>query len=234
MILKDKSDYQMYRDKIRSHPEFKSLDDEGIHKLIDAMTIKKYHRGQILFDQGDPRDNYYFIISGVVKTFHWDENGEEQLYLYIRPNKAFPYIGLFEDDDYAYTVETMTEVKLAVIPMDFYEGLLQENPEMMVSAIKEMSRMIDMTETQLQRMVTTSAKCRVWNAIWFLGQQIGDCQEDGSILISYPITLIELSKISGTTRETTSQMVQQLINESKIWYQRKYFRILEVRDGKAL
>jgi CRP-like cAMP-binding protein len=122
----------------------------------------------------------------------------------------------------------MTEVKLAVIPMTLYETLLRENPEMMVNAIREMSSIINTTETQLQRMVTTSAKCRVWNAIWFLGQQIGDKQDDGTVLIPYPMTLIELSKVSGTTRETTSLMVQQLVAEGKVQYSRKYFKILSV------
>nr|WP_243674094.1 helix-turn-helix domain-containing protein [Lentilactobacillus kisonensis] len=48
-------------------------------------------------------------------------------------------------------------------------------------------------------------------------------------MVPYPMTLVELSKVSGTTRETTSQMVQQLVKENKIQYNRKYFKIL-VRD----
>ncbi|WP_230402922.1 hypothetical protein [Lentilactobacillus kosonis] len=40
------------------------------------------------------------------------------------------------------------------------------------------------------------------------------------------MTLIELSKISGTTRETTSQMVSELVNDQRILYGKKYFRIL--------
>lgn len=230
MILKNKSDYKYYAEKLRSHPEVSPLSDKYINQLIDEMTIKTYHRGQILFDQGDTRDRFYYLIEGVAKSFHWDKNGEEQLYLYIRPQKAFPYIGLFEADRYAYTVETMTEVKIAEFPMPVYEQILRENPELMENAVKEMSKIIDTSETQLQRMVTTSAKCRVWNAILFIGQQIGDLQADETILVPYPITLVELSKVSGTTRETTSQMVQQLVAENKIQYNRKYFKILEVDD----
>jgi CRP-like cAMP-binding protein len=172
------------------------------------------------------------LIDGVAKSFHWDKDGEEQLYLYIRPNKGFPYIGLFVDDQYAYTVETMTDVKIAEFSMPIYEEILRENPELMVNAVKEMSQIINTSETQLQRMVTTSAKCRVANAILFIGQQIGDLQEDDSILVPYPITIVELSKVSGTTRETTSQMVQKLIAENKIQYNRKYFKILETDEDE--
>ncbi|AEB72737.1 Crp/Fnr family transcriptional regulator [Lentilactobacillus buchneri] len=230
MILKNKSDYEYYAKKLRRHPEFSPLSDKYINQLIDEMTVKTYHRGQILFDQGDTRDRFYYLIDGVCKSFHWDKDGGEQLYLYIRPEKAFPYIGLFEDDRYAYTVQTMSEVKLAEFPMPIYEEILRENPELMVNAVKEMSQIINTSETQLQRMVTTSAKCRVWNAILFIGQQIGDYQEDETILVPYPITLVELSKVSGTTRETTSQMVQQLVAENKVQYNRKYFKILEIDD----
>lgn len=230
MILKNKSDYEYYAKKLRSHPEFSPLSDKYVNQLIDEMTVKTYQRGQILFDQGDPRDRFYYLIDGVCKSFHWDKDGGEQLYLYIRPEKAFPYIGLFEDNHYAYTVQTMSEVKLAEFPMPIYEEILRENSELMVNAVKEMSQIINTSETQLQRMVTTSAKCRVWNAILFIGQQIGDYQEDETILVPYPITLVELSKVSGTTRETTSQMVQQLVSENKVQYNRKYFKILEFDD----
>ncbi|GAD16315.1 Crp/Fnr family transcriptional regulator [Lentilactobacillus otakiensis] len=232
MIIKNKSDYDYYAEKLHQHPEFSPLDDKFVGQLIDEMKIKKYHRGQILFDQGDTRDKFYFLIDGVAKSFHWDKDGEEQLYLYIRPNKGFPYIGLFEDDQYAYTVETMTDVKIAEFSMPIYEEILRENPELMVNAVKEMSQIINTSETQLQRMVTTSAKCRVANAILFIGQQIGDLQEDDSILVPYPITIVELSKVSGTTRETTSQMVQKLIAENKIQYNRKYFKILETDEDE--
>lgn len=232
MIIKNKSDYDYYAEKLRQHPEFSPLDDKFVGQLIDEMKIKKYHRGQILFDQGDTRDKFYFLIDGVAKSFHWDKDGEEQLYLYIRSNKGFPYIGLFEDDQYAYTVETMTDVKIAEFSMPIYEEILRENPELMVNAVKEMSQIINTSETQLQRMVTTSAKCRVANAILFIGQQIGDLQEDDSILVPYPITIVELSKVSGTTRETTSQMVQKLIAENKIQYNRKYFKILETDEDE--
>lgn len=107
MILKNKSDYEYYAKKLRRHPEFSQLSDKYINQLIDEMTVKTYHRGQILFDQGDTRDRFYYLIDGVCKSFHWDKDGGEQLYLYIRPEKAFPYIGLFEDDRYAYTVQTI-------------------------------------------------------------------------------------------------------------------------------
>lgn len=230
MIIKNKSDYDDYAKQMRRHPEFSPLDDKYVHQLLDEMKVKQYHRGQILFDQGDTRDKFYFLIEGVAKSFHWDKNGDEQLYLYIRPNKGFPYIGLFEDDRYAYTVQTMTDVKIAEFSMPIYEQVLRENPELMVNAVKEMSQIINTSETQLQRMVTTSARCRVANAILFIGQQIGDLQEDDTILIPYPITIVELSKVSGTTRETTSQMVQKLVSENKIQYNRKYFKILELDE----
>lgn len=230
MIIKNKSDYDEYAKQLRRYPEFNPLDDHYLGQLLDEMRVKKYRRGQILFDQGDTRDKFYFLLEGVAKSFHWDKNGEEQLYLYIRSNKGFPYIGLFEDDKYAYTVETMTDVKIAEFSMPVYEQILRDNPDLMVNAIKEMSQIINTSETQLQRMVTTSAKCRVANAILFIGQQIGERQPDDTVLIPYPITIIELSKVSGTTRETTSQMVQKLVAEQKIQYNRKYFKILETDE----
>ncbi len=222
----DKNDYTECLLKIKHHPEFAGMSERDMDELVNAITIKEYHRGQVLYDQGDPRNNFYLIISGIVKSLHYDENGDEKLYFYIKEGKTFPFIGLFSGENYSYSAETMSEVKLAIMPMQLFEKLLKKNPDMMISVIKEMGRIINTTEIQLRKMVTTSAKKRVESAIEFLGEQIGEKQPDGTILIPYPTTLIELSKISGTTRETTSQMVSELVKDQKILYGKKYFRIL--------
>ncbi|WP_268913395.1 Crp/Fnr family transcriptional regulator [Lentilactobacillus sp. SPB1-3] len=221
-----KSDYAECLLKVKNHPEFAGLNQRDLDELVDQTIIKEYHRGQVLFDQGDPRNNFYLIISGIVKSLHYDENGDEKLYFYIRENKTFPFIGLFSGDTYNYSAETMSEVKIAIMPMKLFEKLLKKNSDMMVSVIQEMGQIINTTEIQLRKMVTTSAKRRVESAIEALGQQLGEKQPDGTILIPYPMTLIELSKISGTTRETTSQMVSELVSEQKILYGKKHFRIL--------
>ena len=44
---------------------------------------------------------------------------------------------------------------------------------------------------------------------------------DESWYIPYPIMINDLAKFSGTTRETVSQVLKQLINQKKISYQYK-------------
>ncbi|GAY72154.1 Crp/Fnr family transcriptional regulator [Lentilactobacillus kosonis] len=162
-----KSDYAECLLKVKNHPEFAGMSERDRDELVDQTTIKEYHRGQVLFDQGDPRNNFYLIISGIVRSLHYDENGDEKLYFYIKENKTFPFIGLFTGDNYGYSAETMSEVKIAIMPMKLFEKLLKKNSEMMVCVIQEMGQIINSTEIQLRKMVTTSAKKRVESAIEF-------------------------------------------------------------------
>lgn len=99
MILKNKRDYADYAKKLRSHPEFSPLSDKYIEQLINEMKVKTYHRGQILFDQGDTRDRFYYLIDGVCKSFHWDKNGDEQLYCTFDHKKPFPILAYLRTID---------------------------------------------------------------------------------------------------------------------------------------
>lgn len=221
-----KSDYSKYVSAVTTNELFSPFDDSQLEQITNTILIKDYRKGQLLFDQGDQRNYYYFVISGIIKSFHWDESGEERLFLYIKEGNGFPYSGLFKDEEYAFCAETLTPTIIAMIPMDVFETTISKNVDVMKRIISRMGDIIDTSEVQLQKMVTTSAKCRIQSAINFIGNQIGEVKENHTILIPYQITLIELSKISGTTRETTSQIVHQLIEEHKISYNRKYLTIL--------
>ena len=48
------------------------------------------------------------------------------------------------------------------------------------------------------------------------------------IVIPYPLTIIQLSEVAGTTRETAGKVVKWLTEDGKIKYSRKKIDILDV------
>lgn len=223
-----KSEYPRYLHVLKHRPEFSAFTALEFQKISRMMQVKQYPKGQLLFDQADQRDKFYFVISGLLRTERVDESGNFTFYSFIAENKGFPYRGLFKDQEYAYSVRTITPVEIVIFPMKDFEKLITGNVGVMQQMIVEMGQIINDNENQLQQMVTSSASDRVHNALKILGDQLGQQLEDGRKFIPYPITLIELSKMAGTTRETAGQVVQKLETAGRIVYEVKKIGTLSV------
>jgi len=222
-----KNEYPRYLRLLKMNPEFKDFTDAEFKIIQDKMQVRSYPKGQLLFDQADLRSHFYFLAKGLLKTERTDESGNEFFYEFISEMKAFPYRGMFHDREYSYSVTGMTAIEVISLPMADFENLLLQNKKMMRNVILEMGQIINENENQLQLMVNSSASSRVQNGLKILGQTLGKPGDDGTRLIPYPITLIELSQLSGTTRETASQVVQKLVASHQIKYERKYFTLLD-------
>lgn len=221
--MSKKLDVDAYRAVLRAKPEFNALTEATFEQLTRDLQIKSYPKGQVLFDQGDPRNRFYFVIKGVVRLEKIDETGDFGYLDYVKPDKGFPYRGLFTATEYPYSATAMTAVVIASFEMADYESVIRNRPENMVQLITIMGRIIDHTEDRLQRMVTSSARNRVKQALIIFGEELGVPSVADMVTIPYPITLIELARVSGTTRETTGQIISQLVASGLVTYQHKTF-----------
>lgn len=215
---------EKYRKIIRQQEEFASFTDSEFEQLAQQMQVKTFAKGQVLFDQGDPRTRFYYVLDGVVRLERVDETGSFPFINYVSPHKAFPYRGMFVGETYTYAAMAMTAITIATFPMPVFETLLRENKQMMVCLISQMGQIINDDENRLQRMVTSSATHRVKQALMLIAEDLGTRNESDKTTIPYPITLKEIARVSGTTRETAGQVVSKLVDEGVVVYQHKNFQ----------
>lgn len=221
MISSEK--YPKYIQYLKTRPEFEGFSDEEMNILMNNMRVKKFKKGQVLFDQGDDRNRFYFVLSGLVRADRIDENADFIFYTYIKKDLAFPYRGMFSSKYYAYTARAMTDIEILYFPISTFEGMLKKNNYMMIKTLQEMALIISETEDQLQRMVISSAKQRVIQALKTFNLNLGESEENGKSSIPYPITIKEVATMSGTTRETAGQIVKELTNQNILSYHHKKF-----------
>jgi CRP-like cAMP-binding protein len=221
MITLDR--YPSYIQYLRTRPEFSDFTDEEMNILMNNMKVKEFTKGQVLFDQTDERNRFYFVVQGLIRAERMDEDGQFIFYTYIKKNLGFPYRGMFTDRYYPYTARALTDIEIVYFPMTTFENLLKKNKEAIVKVVQEMGSIISESEDQLQQMITSSARQRIIQALKIFDTNLGIPQKNGSSYIPYPLTIKELAVMSGTTRETAGQVVKQLTKQRKISYEHKEF-----------
>ncbi|UCG55477.1 MAG: cyclic nucleotide-binding domain-containing protein, partial [Dehalococcoidia bacterium] len=82
-------------DFIKSLPYFAELSQAELDSIIKFIFEKKAERGEILLIEGDPAEQLYFVVDGVVKVLKTSVGGKEQILQIIRPGESFNDVPVF-------------------------------------------------------------------------------------------------------------------------------------------
>ncbi|WP_077615446.1 Crp/Fnr family transcriptional regulator [Caenibacillus caldisaponilyticus] len=203
-------------------PVFRGLSEARLQEIMKYAFFRKYRKGQILFMEGDPRDRIYFLLNGYIKLVSMNEDYSNHLFLYLKPYCMFPYIGLFNDKDYRFSGEAVTDVELLYVPTVKFEQLIRSDNDALINLIRIMGDKMHEHEIRLQNLIKMHATDRVRHLISLLIQDLGEKTGAGTIRIPCPLTTTDLAEMAGTSRETVSHTLQEykasgkLVMESKI------------------
>lgn len=197
---------------LRRLPLFETCPSRELEQLLPYVYCRTYRKGQLLFMEGDPRERVYFLMSGYVKLERLNENATHQYADYLKPKQFFPYNGLFSEPGYRHSAEAVTDIEVIYIPTDRFEQFVSRNATMLLYVIGQMNRILDLHERRVQEIITPSASERVINTLHFLIEDLGEPDEKG-VRVRCPFTAVEISRLSGTSRETVSSILSKLRKE---------------------
>jgi len=197
---------------LRQIDVFEQCASRELEALLPHVYHRTYRKGQILFMEGDPRERVYFLMDGYVKLERLHETAMYQYADYLKPKQLFPYSGMFSTTFYRHSAEALTDITVIYMPADRFEQLVKRSATMLLNIVGQMNRILDLHERRLQEIITPSATDRVLNTIHYLIEDLGEREAD-SVRIRCPFTTVELSRLSGTSRETVSGILSRLRKE---------------------
>ncbi|PLR76233.1 Crp/Fnr family transcriptional regulator [Bacillus sp. V3-13] len=203
---------------------FSCLPEKTLQKYLPYIYFRSYKKNQYLFMEGDPRDKIFFLLDGYVMYERGSEGGS-MLYLdFVKCNQMFPYGGLFKEQNYQDTAVAVTDVRAFFMQTYILEELLKTNSKQLIYIIRKLSEILNLHQKRVQKILIPNAQERVLHSIQFLMEDLGE--KDGEeIIIPCPLTALNISKISGTSRETVSILMNQLKRENVLSVTCKKIRI---------
>ncbi|MBL1228453.1 Crp/Fnr family transcriptional regulator [Enterococcus sp. BWB1-3] len=208
------------------YPYFSVLDNETQGLLIENMYCRSYKKGQILFFTDDKRDRIFFLNKGLVRLERSEESAVYNFLGVIGEKRLFPLLGLFESEKYYFSAVAATDIEVCYIPAVLFEKIVQMDVWKLKLITADLNVLLKKQVRRIQYCTTSKAKQRVKNTLAILMEDLGQ-QDDDRIIIPHPIMINDLSKLSGTTRETVGQTLRELVKKRKIIYEYKQFTFLD-------
>jgi CRP-like cAMP-binding protein len=177
--------------------------------LEPFLYERTYKKGQYLFVEGDPRLRIYILLDGFVMLEKSNQEGSLLYTNYVKKNTVFPYMGLFENDEYSHSAIAETDVRVFYMVADAFESVVAKKNVLLKKVILQINELLAVQENRINNVMTSSAHVRVLNTINYLMNDLGERESD-FIRINCPITTTKISVMSGTSRETVSMVVNRL------------------------
>jgi CRP-like cAMP-binding protein len=212
-------------DILRKVPLFGQLAPPDLDRVAEIARERSYPRNSVILFEDDPGDALYVVALGQVKVVLIGEDGREVILSVMGEGEFFGEMALIDDEPRSAHVIAMEDSSLLVIRREDFQELLKQTPGIGLVLLRELSRRLRRVDEKVGSLVLLDVNGRVAQLLLDLAD------EAGSDRITRRLTHHTIAQMIGSSRETVSRTMRELVDKGSITVSR---REIQIRDRAAL
>jgi CRP-like cAMP-binding protein len=213
---------------LRDHKLFRTLSFGQIKELCIIVGFKKAQKGEIIYFSSSDVPRIFLLKKGNIKIVAVDENGNETIKDIIQKGDLFGELTLEVDsqtNEYAKVLSD--DVAICSFLLSDFEDVLLKNPSLALSYTKFVGLKMKRIKNSYSNLISKDAKSRLSLFLKDWGETEGIRAENKIIIENY-LTQNDIAQIICTSRQTTAQLLNEMVANGKIVYNRKEIIINDV------
>ncbi|MGV0396915.1 CRP-like cAMP-activated global transcriptional regulator GlxR [Corynebacterium suicordis] len=194
---------------------FQGVDPSAVRSLIEQLDTVTFPRGTTIFDEGEPGDQLYIIISGKVKLARHSVDGRENLLTVMGPSDMFGELSIFDPGPRTSSAVCVTELKAATMDSTTLQQWITDHPGVTQQLLRVLARRLRRTNNSLADLIFTDVPGRVAKALLQLANRFGT-QEGGALRVHHDLTQEEIAQLVGASRETVNKALAEFAHRGWI------------------
>ena len=212
-------------DVLRKVPLFSQLAPSDLERVSEISRERAYPRNSVILFEDDPGDALYVVAQGQVKVVLIGEDGREVILSVMGDGEFFGEMALVDDEPRSAHVIAMEDSTLLVLRREDFQGILKQTPGIALALLRELSRRLRRVDEKVGSLVLLDVNGRVAQLLLDLAD------EAGSERITRRLTHHTIAQMIGSSRETVSRTMRELVEKGYIEVSR---REIVIRDRAAL
>lgn len=217
---------------LKSLTLFSELSEASLEAVADWTSERHYSRGAMVFRRGEICHGLYIVLEGRVKIYRSSPDGREQVLHVEGPGEPLAEIPLFDGGPYPASARTLEESRLLFLPIDAFQSLYRQNPEIAEAVIHDLGRRLRALVSLVHRVSLKDVGARVATALIEYAESAG-AYRDGAVFL-LPRTQEELAAELATTRESVARTLGKLRRAGIIVQDGPHIRILDTTRLSAM
>ena len=209
-------------------PVFKRLAPADRRTVAEAATLKRYARGQMIFEQDTPSDAFYTIASGRVKIFKMLPTGKDMILEVFGQGDPLGAVAAYVERPFPASAMALEDTVCVVIPRAAFFRLLEQHPSLVRGLLLGLTvRLVELTN-RLAQLSGSRIEPRFARLFIKLAGEMGR-DERGGTFIPLPLSRQDLADMTGTTIETAIRIMSRWGKDEIVRTEKDGFVLLDRR-----
>jgi len=196
---------------------FKDIDTNTLEKIKLKTTLKSFEKNSFIYFQDEKPSNIFFVKNGRVKIGTYSDEGREVIKTILENGEVFGEQFLLGNTTMENYAQAMEPSCLLVIERNEFQKIMEHNNFIALRMAKIFGRRLQKLEKKLDFIREMADET---------GKTVGY-----ETLIMHSLTHLDIARITATSRQTVTTVLNELREDNQIYFDRK--RIL-VRDLASL
>lgn len=156
-------------------------------------------------------EGIFFIYSGKVKVHKKWGTHKDLIVRFAQKGDMIGYRGLGNELVYPISATALEDVIVCFMDLTFFDDTLRVNPRLSYELLKFYAKELQQAEERMRNLVHMEVKGRLADTILMLKSTFG---LDNSGYINITLTKQDIASYAGTTYETLSRIMNELVKEN--------------------
>jgi CRP/FNR family transcriptional regulator, cyclic AMP receptor protein len=191
-------------------PLFSGMEKEDLEMLGKYLHHKHMSKQQVLFQQGDPGDEFLIVTKGSVKVEVVNPDGKELTLAILKPYQFLGELALLDDSPRSANAIALDDGELLSLRKRDFLHVVNEFPRMFLPITKQLTRRVRVLTDDIASMAFLDSFTRTARKLVNLAQDLGVKDTETQVTIPQALTHQELANLVGTTRETITKVLNDM------------------------
>ena len=198
-----------------------SLLSPGMRQVADRGAERRYRRGTLLIQEGEPGGTLYFIVRGRLRAFTSRADGQEFTFGFYGPGETMGELSL-DGGPRSASVIVEAPTVCRVVTRQTLEQCITEQPALAFELLAQVIR----RARGLSARATELALDGAYGRLSALLRQAAQVQSDGTLWLPAPLTQAQMAQQVGCSRTMVTKLLGDLVKGGYLRLDQKRWRLL--------
>ena len=201
----------------------KELDKAGRDELAGLMVKKVLKKNVTLISQGELSRNLFIILTGRLKVFMNDEQGNQTILAFLNDGDYCGELSLLDGRPRSASIVTLTETEVMLLSYEHFKSFIAQHPEAAFPIMRALTATIRKLDDNISMLASQDIYGRLVHVLH------KEAIDRNNQIITPRFTHQEIAEMIGSSREMVTRILNDLrkggyitIKEKRICIERKF------------
>lgn len=191
---------------IRRVPLFALLTSAQAEAVADAVTKRRFKRGEAIVEQGQKSNTLFILLTGRARVVSADRRGREVILATLQTGDYVGEMSLIDNQAHSASVRAEVQTDMLALARAEFARCLPENSSMAYAIMKGLVHRLRQADLKIESLALMDVYGRVARALLEFAQP----DREGQTVVRERISRQDIAKMVGASREMVSRVMKDL------------------------